>query len=67
VVAVIVPKKGEQLSAEEIMDYCTGKMAGYKKPRSVIFTDELPLSPVGKVLRAKIREFAAEKLKGAQG
>lgn len=65
VVAVIVPKKGEQLSAEEIMDYCTGKMAGYKKPRSVIFTDELPLSPVGKVLRAKIREFAAEKLKGA--
>ena len=38
------------------MDWCKGKIASYKKPRSVIFASNFPISPVGKVLRAKIRE-----------
>ncbi|MHA1253886.1 MAG: AMP-binding enzyme, partial [Candidatus Helarchaeota archaeon] len=52
--AVIIPKK--KVTEQEIIDFCKDKMAGYKKPRSVIFVDEFPISPVGKVLRAKIRE-----------
>lgn len=54
--AVVELKKGKQAAAEEIIAMCDGKLAGYKKPRSVKFVDELPLSPVGKVLRSKIRE-----------
>jgi acyl-CoA synthetase (AMP-forming)/AMP-acid ligase II len=55
--AVVVPRSGVQdLTEGEIIEWCVGKVAGYKKPRSVIFTKKLPLSPVGKVLRAKIRE-----------
>lgn len=56
--AVVVPKKGiTDLTAGEIIEFCKGKIASYKKPRSVIFTNKLPLSPVGKVLRAKIKEL----------
>ncbi len=55
--AVVQMKKGEQAEAGEIIEFCKDKLAGYKVPRSVVFVDELPLSPVGKVLRAKIREM----------
>ncbi|NVM55354.1 MAG: acyl--CoA ligase, partial [Candidatus Helarchaeota archaeon] len=58
--AVVIPKKGlvpeKDITGQEIMDFCKDKMAGYKKPRSVVFTDSFPISPVGKALRAKIRE-----------
>ncbi|HUX99056.1 MAG TPA: class I adenylate-forming enzyme family protein [Candidatus Deferrimicrobium sp.] len=55
--AIVVPRSGVQdLTEGEIIEWCVGKVAGYKKPRSVIFTKKLPLSPVGKVMRAKIRE-----------
>jgi len=54
--AVVIPKKGENLTEEEVIQFVEGKIAGYKKPRSVVFVDEFPISPVGKVLRAKIRE-----------
>lgn len=54
--AVVKLKKGESAEAGDIIAFCQGKMAGYKRPRTVVFVDEFPLSPVGKVLRAKIRE-----------
>ena len=50
-------KKGQSAEPKEIMEFCREELAGYKIPRSVVFVDELPLSPVGKVLRAKIREM----------
>ncbi len=55
--AVVVPKKGTHPTPEEIIEWCRGKMAGYKKPRSVVFVERLPLSPVGKILRARIKEL----------
>lgn len=54
--AVVVKKQGCNVSEQELKDSCRGKLAGFKIPRSVIFANNLPLSPVGKVLRAKIRE-----------
>lgn len=54
--AVVQLKEGESVAADDIIAYCEGKMAGYKRPRTVVFVDEFPISPVGKVLRAKIRE-----------
>jgi len=58
--AVVIPKDGltpgEDITEEEIIEFCKDKMAGYKRPRSVVFAKEFPISPVGKVLRAKIHE-----------
>ena len=54
--AVVIPKEGETLSKEEVIQFVEGKIAGYKKPRSVVFAEEFPISPVGKILRSKIRE-----------
>ncbi len=55
--AVVQLKEGKEASSEEITSMCEDKLAGYKKPRSVAFVEEFPLSPVGKVLRKKIREM----------
>ena len=54
--AVVVLKEGEHAGAEEIMEYCRTKLAGFKRPRSVIFIDSLPRNTVGKVLRKDLRE-----------
>ncbi|MFX1449715.1 MAG: class I adenylate-forming enzyme family protein, partial [Promethearchaeota archaeon] len=54
--AVVVLKEGETMTKEEVISTVEGKIAGYKKPRSVVFTNKFPISPVGKILRQKIRE-----------
>ncbi|MBU4315927.1 MAG: acyl--CoA ligase [Proteobacteria bacterium] len=54
--AVVQAKPGEKLEVQEIMDFCRGKMAGYKIPRSIKIVEEIPVSPVGKVLRQKVRD-----------
>ena len=54
--AVVVLKKGEVATAEEIMEYCRSKLAGFKRPRSVVFVDSLPRNPMGKVLGKALRE-----------
>jgi acyl-CoA synthetase (AMP-forming)/AMP-acid ligase II len=53
---VVVLKKGEGVTPEEIIEYCRSKLAGFKRPRSVVFIDDLPRSAMGKVLRKKLRE-----------
>ena len=54
--AVVVLKEGESATVEEIMEFCQSKLAGFKRPRSVVFVDSLPRNPMGKVLRRKLRE-----------
>jgi acyl-CoA synthetase (AMP-forming)/AMP-acid ligase II len=54
--AVVVLKSGQTATAEEIMEHCRQKLASYKRPRSVVFTDELPRNPLGKVLKRVLRE-----------
>ena len=54
--AVVILKEGETMTQEEVIQFAEGKIAGFKKPRSVLFVKEFPISPVGKVLRSKIRE-----------
>jgi acyl-CoA synthetase (AMP-forming)/AMP-acid ligase II len=54
--AVVVLKKGMQASAEEIMEYCRQKLAGFKRPRAVIFAESLPRNQMGKVLRKELRK-----------
>ncbi|WCL52662.1 AMP-binding protein [Gimibacter soli] len=57
VVAYVVPGDNE-LTPEEVRDYCREHLTGYKVPKSVVLIDELPKSPVGKVLRRELRDRA---------
>ena len=54
--AFVVVKKGENLTAEEVIAFCRKNLAAYKVPRMVEFMDELPKTAVGKVLRRKLKE-----------
>jgi acyl-CoA synthetase (AMP-forming)/AMP-acid ligase II len=54
--AVVVLEPGAKATAEEIIEHCGRSMAGYKKPKSVEFVEELPVSGYGKVMRREIRE-----------
>ncbi len=54
--AVVVLKGGASLSAEEIQDAVASRIASYKKPRIVEFTDELPRDPDGDIDRAAVKE-----------
>jgi len=55
--AIIVLKEGETATEEEIIEFCKDKLAGFKRPRSVVFVDELPRTSTGKVQRKVLREL----------
>jgi long-chain acyl-CoA synthetase len=61
VVAYVVAKD-KSLKAEKIIEHCKESLTNYKVPREVYFTDELPKSNVGKILRRVIKERHMEKL-----
>ncbi|RLB05634.1 MAG: AMP-dependent synthetase [Deltaproteobacteria bacterium] len=56
--AVIVLKEGAKATEEEMISFVKARLASYKCPKSVEFLklDELPLSPVGKILKRELRE-----------
>jgi len=49
--AVVVLRSGSKASAQDIIEHCRARIASYKKPRSVEFTDALPRTPAGLVDR----------------
>jgi fatty-acyl-CoA synthase len=55
--AFIVLRDGAQLSEDEVRDYVRQNLARYKTPRDVIFVDELPRNPTGKVLKRELAEL----------
>jgi acyl-CoA synthetase (AMP-forming)/AMP-acid ligase II len=54
--AVIAPRPGAKPSPEELIAHVREHLAGYKKPRHVVFVDALPRNAGGKVLKAELRE-----------
>ncbi|MDJ0837377.1 MAG: long-chain-fatty-acid--CoA ligase [Acidobacteriota bacterium] len=54
--AVIVLKPGASLTAQELIDFSRERIAHYKCPTSVDFTDVLPRNPTGKLLKRVLRE-----------
>jgi len=55
VTAVIVPKAGETITKEEIIDLCKKELAMFKIPKGVAFVDALPKTPTGKILKRDMR------------
>lgn len=55
-VKIFVVKSDESLTKEELNAYCDENLTGYKTPKYIEFTKELPKSNVGKILRRELRE-----------
>src|SRR5215218_6778274 len=56
VTAVVVPKPGAALTAEDVDAHARAKLAGYKRPKYVVLADSLPKNPSGKILKRDLRE-----------
>jgi len=54
--AVVVLKEGNDATKEELIRHCKDRLAGYKCPKSVAFWDELPKTPIGKIIRKDVKE-----------
>jgi len=54
--AVIVVKPGQTLTEPEVIEFCQGKLARYKIPRSVVFVEVLPRNAASKVLKTDLRK-----------
>ncbi|NLC59888.1 MAG: long-chain fatty acid--CoA ligase [Gammaproteobacteria bacterium] len=59
VVKLVVVKKDESLTADQIKAHARENLTGYKQPRIIEFRKELPKSNVGKILRRELREESA--------
>jgi len=54
--AIVVLKEGKTATADELISFCKKNMASYKKPTTVDFSNALPKSPTGKILKRVLRD-----------
>jgi long-chain acyl-CoA synthetase len=54
-VKLYVVRADPQLTQEAVADHCRKQLTGYKRPKIIEFRDDLPKSPVGKILRRELR------------
>ena len=59
-VKLVLVKKDPDLTEEAVRAYCRENLTGYKQPRVIEFRQELPKTPVGKVLRRELRDKPAQ-------
>ncbi len=55
VVRAVVVRRDMALTEAEVIEHCMPRLAGFKRPESVVFVDELPRNPLGKVLKRELR------------
>jgi len=60
VAAIIVVKQGQTLTEEAVQKHCAGSMAHFKTPKRVVFVDNLPRNPSGKLLKRELRQRFAD-------
>jgi fatty-acyl-CoA synthase len=61
-VAFVQRTPGSDLSEEDVIGYCKGKVASFKVPRHVLFIDALPMTASGKIRKVELRKDAIERL-----
>jgi o-succinylbenzoate---CoA ligase len=61
-VAFVVLKAGSTVSAEELLGYTAQKLARYKQPRAIHFTEQLPHTSSGKLLRRELPQKHYDKI-----
>ncbi|BDG43227.1 AMP-binding protein [Saccharococcus caldoxylosilyticus] len=63
VMAWIILKEGQTATAEEIREFCRGKISRHKIPRYIEFIDSYPMTASGKIQKFKLREMAKQRLR----
>lgn len=63
VVAFVIPTGNDEITPEDVRDFCKDKIARYKIPRYVFLVEEYPLTGSGKIQKFKLREMAMELCK----
>ncbi|WP_330999817.1 class I adenylate-forming enzyme family protein [Archaeoglobus neptunius] len=58
--AIVVPKRGESLTPEEIQEHVAKILGSFKKPRKVVIVDELPKAETGKIDKRRVKELYEE-------
>ncbi|MBR1789785.1 MAG: AMP-binding protein [Bacteroidaceae bacterium] len=58
--AFIILQEGAKMEAEDVREFCRGKIARYKTPRYVFFVKEFPLTGSGKIQKYKLKEMSLE-------
>src|SRR5437867_1316847 len=53
--AFVVLKEGEQVTAEDILNFCRQRLADFKCPKSIQFLSKLPKGPTGKILKRELK------------
>jgi long-chain acyl-CoA synthetase len=54
--AVCVCRPGESVVASELAEFVASKLAGYKKPKHVVFVDALPKTTTGAIDRTAVKQ-----------
>jgi len=54
--AIVQLRRGAQTTSDYLIQFCGERLAGYKKPRSIDFVDELPRDAAGKLLKRPLRD-----------
>lgn len=58
--AFIIKQEGYDITEQDVLEYCKGRIAWYKTPKYIAFVDEFPLTASGKIMKFRLREMAAE-------
>jgi fatty-acyl-CoA synthase len=56
VAAVVMPRAGADVAADELVAFCAGRIADYKRPTRAFLTETMPRTASGKVQKTKLRE-----------
>ena len=63
--AVIIPRPGSSVCANELIEHCRSLIGGYKIPRRIVFSGDLPRNSLGKIVKSQLRQRYANST-GAQ-
>jgi long-chain acyl-CoA synthetase len=58
---VVLKDPAKPLTEQDVIDFCSTRIAKFKVPKTVEFVDELPKTLIGKVLRRKLRELTPQR------
>jgi fatty-acyl-CoA synthase len=59
--AIVVPKPGQEVTEEGVIEFCKEKLGKFKVPKKVVFTEELPRTATGKILKKVLKAQYTQK------
>lgn len=60
-VKIVVVRSDPTTTEQDILEHCRRELTGYKRPKIIVFAEELPKTNVGKILRRSVRELYGQQ------